>query len=188
MNVNYAVFLNDKLVSRHARLRDAANACKPGCHLRVSTPLGWEVVVKDYGTHFLRFDGDIRMGPALEQTEAYSLFQNCPYGRVIVYAMSMDDAIAAADVRVAVEQEKLRSREDVGREAGMLPFTVNEQNFLAQVMQEISTLAYKARSSQLPSDEELAKVGDAIAWAAVRFSSVNIGDLYDKFHRQGKNQ
>lgn len=140
-------------------------------------------IVKDYVTHFLRDDTEIREEAGIKPPEGYSLFRREPYGRVVIYAMSKDDAIDKADKRVRQECSS-----EAGRQAGLLEFTVNEQNFLAKLMEEIATLAYKARSEAYLGDELLAKVGDAIAWAAVQFPSVNIGELYDKFHRQGKNQ
>jgi len=44
-------------------------------------------VVKDYGTHFLRDDTEIRKSAGCfeDQVEAYSLFRVSPYGRVKVF-------------------------------------------------------------------------------------------------------
>jgi hypothetical protein len=57
------------------------------------------VLVKDYGTHFLRDDAEIRKG-IFEQEEAYSLFRVSPYERIVVYVSSRDEAIELADSEV----------------------------------------------------------------------------------------
>jgi hypothetical protein len=55
-------------------------------------------IVKDYGTHFLRDDREIREGSELfdGEEEAYSLFQREPYHRVVVYAGPLEHALIKA--------------------------------------------------------------------------------------------
>lgn len=55
-------------------------------------------IVKDYGTHFLRDDREIREGSEIfeGEEEAYSLFQREPYHRVVVYACSLQEALIKA--------------------------------------------------------------------------------------------
>ena len=59
-------------------------------------------IVKDYGSHFLRDDTEIRVGHMSpeDQVEGYSLFCVEPYGRVIVYGGNREWAIAQADEEV----------------------------------------------------------------------------------------
>lgn len=59
-------------------------------------------VVKDYGTHFLRDDTEIRKlaGCFWSQPEAYSLFCVEPYGRVEVFGGTREWAIKQADLVV----------------------------------------------------------------------------------------
>lgn len=56
-------------------------------------------LVKDYGTHFLRDDTEIRKAAGCfeDQIEAYSLFCVEPYGRVMVFGGSKERAIQQAD-------------------------------------------------------------------------------------------
>lgn len=60
-------------------------------------------IVKDYGTHFLRNDKEIREGAGLTPAEAYSLFRREPYMRVAVFAGDIAWAIAEADSIVSLE-------------------------------------------------------------------------------------
>ena len=55
-------------------------------------------IVKDYGTHFLRDDREIREGSEIfeGEEEAYSLFQKEPYHRVVVYGCSLKKALMQA--------------------------------------------------------------------------------------------
>jgi hypothetical protein len=59
-------------------------------------------LVKDYGTHFLRDDTEIRKSAGCyeDQVEAYSLFCVEPYGRVEVFGGSREWAIQQADLAV----------------------------------------------------------------------------------------
>jgi hypothetical protein len=59
-------------------------------------------LVKDYGTHFLRDDTEIRKSSGCYeyQVEAYSLFCVEPYGRVEVFGGSREWAIQQADLAV----------------------------------------------------------------------------------------
>jgi hypothetical protein len=56
-------------------------------------------LVKDYGTHFLRDDTEIRKSTGCfeDQVEAYSLFSVEPYGRVQVFGGNREWAIEQAD-------------------------------------------------------------------------------------------
>jgi len=74
------------------------------------------------------------------------------------------------------------------RDTERLKFTVNEQNCLAMVCQLLSSVHYK---HNVNPDSFEANDGDA--WAmqlgdiVETFPNTNWGDLYDRFHRQGKN-
>lgn len=59
-------------------------------------------VVKDYGTHFLRDDTEIRKSDECfgDQREGYSLFRIEPYGRVVVFGGTREWAIRQADEMV----------------------------------------------------------------------------------------
>ena len=65
-------------------------------------------VVKDYGTHFLRDDTEIRKSAGCfeDQVEAYSLFCVEPYGRVTVFGGSREWAIEQADLFVGEPNEQ----------------------------------------------------------------------------------
>lgn len=69
-----------------------------------------------------------------------------------------------------------------------IKFTPNEQNFLAQLMTIISSHCRNARKTDDISDEAHAIVGDNIAFLATEFPGVDVGQLYDKFHRRGVNR
>jgi hypothetical protein len=69
----------------------------------------------------------------------------------------------------------------------MLEFTVNEQNFLAELMSIISYPTWAARRGNELSDIARQDLGDNIAFLAEKFPSVNVSELFDKFHRRGSN-
>lgn len=68
-------------------------------------------IVKDYGTHFLRDDREIREGSEIFEgkEEAYSLFQREPYHRVVVYACPLEYALIKALFEVYWFKQKLES-------------------------------------------------------------------------------
>lgn len=68
-------------------------------------------IVKDYGTHFLRDDREIREGSEIfeGEEEAYSLFQREPYHRVVVYACPLEYALIKAFFEVYWFKQKLQS-------------------------------------------------------------------------------
>lgn len=59
-------------------------------------------IVKDYGSHFLRDDTEIRTGVSIfeGEEEAYSLFQRNPYRRIHVYAGPKEWAIKEVDAMI----------------------------------------------------------------------------------------
>ena len=65
-------------------------------------------------------------------------------------------------------------------------FTVNEQNALALLCEMMAKAAYEADSPSCSFDVDA--VIDSVAGVADKFPSVNWGNLYDKFHRQGVNR
>jgi hypothetical protein len=65
-------------------------------------------------------------------------------------------------------------------------FTYNEQNALAKLCEMMSKASYDANTSGRSIDE--AAVLDAVYAVADNFPSLNWGDLYDRFHRQGVNR
>lgn len=68
-------------------------------------------IVKDYGTHFLRDDREIREGSEIfeGEEEAYSLFQREPYHRVVVYAGPLEHALMKSYFEVYWFKQKLQS-------------------------------------------------------------------------------
>lgn len=74
-----------------------------------------------------------------------------------------------------------------------LDFTVNEQNCLAELCSVISTMKhfYHIRLDDLntlDSYQDFAETTiDRLEDMFECFPSINWGELYDKFHRQGKN-
>lgn len=74
------------------------------------------------------------------------------------------------------------------RDTVRLKFTKNEQNCLAMVCQTMSTVHYKhnVKPDSFEADDGEAwamQLGDIVE----SFPSINWGELYDKFHRQGLN-
>ena len=63
-------------------------------------------------------------------------------------------------------------------------FTVNEQNVLALLCEMMAKASHQV-STKFEFDDEA--VTDSVCRAVDNFPSVNWGELYDKFHRQGKN-
>jgi hypothetical protein len=64
-------------------------------------------LIKDYGTHFLRDDTEIRRSAGCfeDQIEGYSLFCVEPYGRVCVFGGNLEWAIKEADYLVEHSKE-----------------------------------------------------------------------------------
>lgn len=56
-----------------------------------------ENIAKDFGTHFLRNDTEIRKSAEIEPHEAYSLFRREPYGRLHVFAGPFEWAIEESE-------------------------------------------------------------------------------------------
>jgi hypothetical protein len=63
-------------------------------------------------------------------------------------------------------------------------FTANEQNALALLCEMMSRAAYESRNGD--NFDETAII-DSVARIADSFVRVRWDELYDKFHRQGKN-
>jgi hypothetical protein len=65
-------------------------------------------------------------------------------------------------------------------------FTYNEQNALALLCEMMAKASYNASSTGRLIDYE--DMVDSVCSVADNFPSVNWGDLYDRFHRQGVNR
>jgi hypothetical protein len=63
-------------------------------------------------------------------------------------------------------------------------FTVNEQNAMALLCEMMAKSAHEADASGKIDQNA---VIDSVCDTVDRFPSVNWGNLYDKFHRQGSN-
>jgi len=62
-------------------------------------------VVKTWEGYFLRDDLKIRKSSDIEPHQAYSLFREKPYGRVKVFAGSLEWAITESEKAIAEDQE-----------------------------------------------------------------------------------
>jgi hypothetical protein len=67
----------------------------------------------------------------------------------------------------------------------MLAFTVNEQNCLALVCELLASVSHQVNEVNKEPTER--HIDDLIA-IVEKFPNTNWGDLYDRFHRQGRNQ
>jgi len=63
-------------------------------------------------------------------------------------------------------------------------FTVSEQNCLAEVCCMMSSVYNAARKDEA----SFPKIEDTLCSIYDKFPNTNWGELYDKFHRQGKNR
>lgn len=65
-----------------------------------------------------------------------------------------------------------------------IKFNANEQNCLAMLCEVMGSIAWRVSYGGTPLETQV----DRIAEITERFPSVNWGELYDKFHRQGVNR
>ena len=66
-----------------------------------------------------------------------------------------------------------------------IEFTINEQNCLALVCETMAKLHHAVNTlDRMPNDDEF----DELTSVVENFPNINWGNLYDKFHRQGKNR
>lgn len=73
-----------------------------------------------------------------------------------------------------------------------LEFSVNEQNVLAMLCEVMSSHNYRRNVRKIlpvPADlmKESEQLEDSLDDIVEKFPNTNWGDLYDRFHRQGKN-
>lgn len=65
-----------------------------------------------------------------------------------------------------------------------IEFTVSEQNALAYLCERLSSISHTVHSvGSQPSERQI----DDLLEVVDRFESINWSDLYDRFHRSGKN-
>ena len=65
-----------------------------------------------------------------------------------------------------------------------LAFTANQQNAMAELAQIMASVSHDVNVKRMwPEERHIAN----LASIAERFPSINWGDMYDKFHRQGVN-
>ncbi len=70
-----------------------------------------------------------------------------------------------------------------------IKFTENEQNALTIVCQTVASVVYRLRQSKgYFSSNSRDELENCLTQIAENFPSVNWGDLYDRFHRQGVNR
>lgn len=68
----------------------------------------------------------------------------------------------------------------------MLKFKASEQNALAELCQIMASVSYTFNAKHEYPDAH--KLQDQVLDVADKFPSINWGQLYDKFHRQGVNR
>ena len=63
-------------------------------------------------------------------------------------------------------------------------FTINEQNCLAELCTVMSSISHTVNTKGIePTPNQIYD----LAMLVEKFPNISWGDLYDKFHRQGKN-
>ena len=82
------------------------------------------------------------------------------------------------------DEDEIWEDEDEGDEADLLDLTQTQQDVMAEICSIVSSFLMDSD----PSEEAYAELGEKISLAVNGHSSQFFGNLYDIFHRSGKNK